>query len=272
MRNEAKRAARRAKSSPAFRIFARAGYAANGIVHGIIGVIVLVLALGGRGEGDQAGAFKAIVAVPIGFAALWLLAVALWGLAAWHAAEGLLARPDDDDARSILRKWWRRIAEWGQTLVFAALGLIAASVALGARPNSDAVAEGASRGILSIPGGPFMLGAIGLAIGVGGIAFVVMGVRRSFEGQLELPEGPIGVWVKTLGVAGFIAKGIALVVVGVLLLIAAVRVDPKAAGGLDGAIDALLRLPIGPWLAGLVGVGFLAYAVFCGFRARWARL
>lgn len=272
MRTEAKQAARKAESSSLFRILARAGYFAAGIVHGLVGVIVLILAFGGKGEGDQAGAYKAIVAVPVGFVALWVLAIALVALAAWHAAEGLLADGPPDDATSVATKWWRRVAEWGQALVFAALGLIAASVALGARPNADTAAEDASRGILSIPGGPFVLGAIGLGVGIGGVVFIVMGVGRSFEQQLDLPEGGLGATVKTLGIGGFIAKGIALVVVGVLLLIAAVRIEPKAAGGLDGAIDALLRLPIGPWLAGLVGVGFLAYAVFCGFRAWYARI
>ncbi|MET0861468.1 MAG: DUF1206 domain-containing protein, partial [Microbacterium sp.] len=84
--------------------------------------------------------------------------------------------------------------------------------------------------------------------------------------------GGIGPAVKTLGIVGFIAKGIALVIVGILLLVASVKVDPAAAGGLDGAMTALLALPYGPWLAGAVGVGLIAYGVFCFFRARFARL
>jgi hypothetical protein len=63
-----------------------------------------------------------------------------------------------------------------------------------------------------------------------------------------------------------------LVIIGVCLLVAGIRVDPLAAGGLEGAIEALLVLPLGPWMAGLVGVGFFAYAIFCVFRARYARL
>lgn len=280
---EAKHAARKVEASPTVRWLARSGYVANGVVHALVGVIALVLAFGGRGESDQAGAFKAIAAAPLGFAALWALAVALCALGAWHAAEGLLAHEvphddDDEDAeglakkKGLARKWGRRVAEWGQALVFLALGAIAASVAIGAKPSGDHAVEAVSRGVLSVPGGPFLLGLAGLGIGGGGVAFVVMGFLRSFENKMDLPDGPLGLSVKGLGVVGFIAKGLALIVVGVILVVAAVKTDPQAAGGLDGAMQALLELPVGPWIAGLVGVGFLAYAVFCAFRARYARI
>jgi hypothetical protein len=268
MRAEAKRAAESAESSAAFRGLARAGYVANGIVHALIAAIVFAVAFGGTGQTDQTGALNAIGAAPVGFVALWVLAVTLCALGLYHGAEGLLTR----DAPGTASKWGRRAAEWGQALVFLALGLIAASVALGARPDAEKAAEDASRGVLSLMGGPLLLGIVGVGVGVGGVTFIVMGARRSFENRVEVPGGKTGGLVKTLGVVGFIAKGVALVIVGVSLLVAAVTVEPIAAGGLEGAIQALLVLPLGPWMAGIVGIGFLAYAVFCVFRARYARL
>ncbi|BDV30195.1 DUF1206 domain-containing protein [Microbacterium terricola] len=272
MTDSVKDAAREAESSRTLHVLARAGYAANGLVHVLIGVLVLVVAFGGRSESDQAGAFKAVAAAPLGFAVLWVLAIALWALALWHAVEGVLAPARGGDAKGLARKWGVRVSEWGQALVFAALGVIAAAVALGARPDADEAAQGASRGVLAIPGGPFLLGAVGLGVGIGGVVFVVMGVRRSFENKMSIPSSPLGDGVKILGIVGFIAKGIALVVVGVLLLVSAVTVDPDAAAGLDGAIQALFDLPYGAWLAGVVGAGIIAYGVFCFFRAGFARL
>lgn len=263
----AKRAAREARSSPALRVLARGGYAANGVVHLLIGAIAIAIAMGGRGEGDQAGAFKAIGSAPLGFVGLWALALLLAALGVWHAANGLLAMRASD-----VKKWGVRIGEWGQAAVFLALGAIAASVALGARPNAEETAEDASRGVLNLPGGAILLGLVGLGIGIGGISFVVMGVLRSFHKKVDIPDSRFGTSVTALGVFGFIAKGIALLVVGVLLVIAAVRVDPGTAGGLDGAIDALVDMWAGPFAVGVVGVGFIAYALFCFFRARYARL
>lgn len=265
--SDARRIAREAESSATLKILARAGFAANGLVHLIIGVIVLVAASGGEGESDQAGAFRVIAEAPLGFAALWLLAVALWALGVWHLIEGVLA------ARGEPARTWRvRVSEWGQAAVFVALGVLAASVALGARPDADKAAQQVSRGVLVVPGGVVVLGLVGLGIGAAGIAFVVMGVRRSFEQKMSIPDTPVGAGVKIFGIVGFVAKGIALLVLGVLLVVATVRVDPDAAGGLDAAIDALIRLPYGPWLAGAVGGGLVVYGVFCILRAKYARL
>lgn len=267
MTSEARRVARKAESSRIFRLPARAGYVANGVMHVLIGSLILAVALGGSGESDQAGAFKALAAAPFGFVLLWILAAALWALALWHVLDGILAPRD-----STAQKWGRRISEWGQALAFLLIGLLAASVALGARPNADETAADVSRGVLFIPGGVFVLGAIGAGFAIAGIAFAVMGVRRSFVKKLALPQGPPGQAITVLGATGFIAKGLALLIVGVLLLVAAVKVDPDAAGGLDAAITALLEMPFGPALTLTIGTGLIVYGVFCGFRARYAKL
>lgn len=264
---DVKDAARTAESSTVLRVLARCGFAANGLVHILIGAIALVVAFGGDGDADQAGALKALAAAPLGFAVLWVLAAALWALAAWKVLDGILVR----DSRTI-RRWRLRLSQWGQAVVFGALGVLTASVALGARPDAEETAEQASRGVLSIPGGPFVLAAVGLAIGIAGVVFVVLGVRRSFEKKMRIPPGTWGNLVRALGVTGFIAKGVALAVVAVLLIVAAVRVDPDAAGGLDGAISALLGLALGPWIVGAVGVGLIAYGLFCFVRSRYERL
>ena len=87
MSSEVKQAARKAESSRTFRVAARSGFAANGFVHVLIGVLILVVAFGGDGETDQAGAFKAVAAAPAGFLALWVLAIALVALGVFHALE-----------------------------------------------------------------------------------------------------------------------------------------------------------------------------------------
>lgn len=262
----AKDAARDATTSTVFRVLARSGFAANGVVHILIGGIILAVATGTRAEADQVGAFKAIATAPLGFVALWVVAIALWALALWHVADGLLARGHRP------RKWGARVSEWSQALVFAGLGAVAAAVALGARPNAEETAEDASRGVLAIPGGVFLLGAVGAGFAVAGVVFVVMGLRRTFRNKVTIPHSGPGRSLAGLGAIGFVAKGVALGIIGILLLVAAVKVDPGAAGGLDGAVDGLLEFPFGRVLAGIVGVGLIAYGVFCIFRARYARL
>ena len=255
-----------------FELFARAGYVANGIVHILLGVLVLVIAFGGEVEGDQAGVLKAVAAAPLGFVLLWLIAAALWALGLWHAAEGLLARDLSGDTKGAAKKWGRRTSEWGQAVVFIGLGVIAAAVALGARPNAEEAAEEASRGLIDIPGGPIVLSLIGLGFAAAGVAFVAMGILRSFHNRMDIPDTAVGRGVTGLGIVGFIAKGVALAIVGVLLLVAALSTDAEVAGGIDGAVDAMLALALGPLIAGVVGAGFIAYGVFTVARARFARM
>ena len=254
------------------RGLARSGYVANGVLHILIGIIALVIANGGRGEGDQSGALKALASAPFGFVALWVLAVGLGALGVWFVFDGILPSNVRGGVDGAARKWGRRVAAWGKALVFLVLGVLAAAVALGARPNSEHAAESASRTTLSIPGGPVLLTVIGAAIAGGGVAFVVMGLRRSFRTQMSIPSGTAGTVVAALGVVGFVCKGLALGVVGVLLAIAVFTSDAKNAGGLDGAATATLTLPGGSWLVGGVGAGFIAYGLFCFLRARFARL
>ncbi|WP_075200819.1 DUF1206 domain-containing protein [Leucobacter celer] len=267
MPDSVKSAARAAERHPALRALARGGYVATGVVHLLVGVIALVVAWSRRGESDQAGALTAIADVPLGFLGLWVIAALLWALGAYHAIHGIAVRID-----SRPKRWGRRLAEWGQAAVFLAMGSLAAAVALGARPNAEQSAENAGRGVLAFPGGPFLLTTAGLAIGIGGIVFIVMGARRSFRARLDLPSGAAGHWISGLGAFGFIAKGIALVVICVLVCAAAVQDEPQLVSALDGAIRTLRELPAGPALVAAVGVGFVSYGVFCGFRARYAEL
>lgn len=268
----AKSAAREVRSSAAFEMVARAGYVANGIVHVLLGVIILVIAFRGYGEGDEAGALKAVAETPFGFVLLWLIAITLWALGVWRAAMGVLARDRTGDAEGRARKWGRRALEWGQALVFVALGVLAASVAVGVRPDGEETAEVASGGLLVVPGGSIVLAVVGVGIGVGGIVFGLVGIRRSFRERMSIPTGAPGRGITILGTIGYVAKGVALVIVGVLLVIASLTADAETAGGLDGAVDALLEVAFGPVLVGAVGVGFIAYGVFTMARARYARM
>ena len=280
MADAARSAARRVEASPLVRALARGGYAASGAVHVLIGLLVLTLAFGVSGEADQSGALRAIAGAPLGLAVLWIIAVLLWALALYHLIEAFVLRGGATEKTAALKTalttalttWGRRISEAGQAVVFAALGAVAASVALGARTEGNRSAEDASRGVLALPGGDIVLCLVGLGVAAGGVAFVVMGVMRSFEKKMSIPKDGVGPFVTTLGVVGYIAKGVALAIVGVLLVVAAVTSDASQAGGLDDAFDTLHGLFLGPVLVGLVGAGFVAYGLFLFFRARYARL
>ena len=78
--------------------------------------------------------------------------------------------------------------------------------------------------------------------------------------------------VVTLGRVGYIAKGVALGIVGVLFMLAAWHADESEATGLDGAMRTLKEGPAGTLLLSLVALGFIAFGVYCVVRTRYGKL
>jgi hypothetical protein len=72
--------------------------------------------------------------------------------------------------------------------------------------------------------------------------------------------------------AGYVAKGVALVVVGGLFVFAALQSDPEEATGLDGALKVVAEQSYGTVLLLLVALGLAAYGVYSFARARFARM
>lgn len=257
-----------AQDSPFFRTAARVGYVVLGIVHIVIGAIAASIAIGGRGgQADQSGAMEQIARVPFGMVILWIIFLGLTALGIWRITEAFLER--DPDAK---RRWGRRAKEVGTAVAYFAIAITALVYALGGRSDSSESTQTFSAQLLANPAGVVLLVAVGLLFLGIGIAFVVRGIRRSFEKQLSLPAGKAGTGIRVLGVVGYVAKGVAVAVVGVLFVVAALTHDPEKAGGLDGALRSLAELPFGRILLWLVGAGLVIYGVYCFARARYARL
>ncbi len=86
-----------------------------------------------------------------------------------------------------------------------------------------------------------------------------------------------GLWASGVAVgnhagrAGYIAKGIALGIVGVLFGWAAISYDPEKAGGLDMALRTLREQPGGPMLLTAVALGIACCGVYCFVWSRNAK-
>jgi hypothetical protein len=253
-RTSARSVARDASASPGFRAVARLGYAVNGLLHLLIGGIAIGVAVGVGGQSaDQSGALSQIV--------VGLLALALWGL-----LYGVLLPRGED------RKAGKRVSAAGKTVAYAAVAITALTFARGASTSSAQSSTSFSATLLSAPGGVVLLVVLGLAVvGIGGY-FVAKGVRGTFVRDIRMPTGSVGTATRALGRIGYIAKGIALAVVGILFVAGALTFNPGEATGLDGALKTLAALPFGTVILIAVGIGLIAYGVYCVLRARLAKL
>jgi type IV secretory pathway VirB2 component (pilin) len=107
-----------------------------------------------------------------------------------------------------------------------------------------------------------------VVIGVG-VYHVMKGWTKKF--LQDLAESP-GILATRAGVVGYVAKGVALAVVGVLFVSAAVQNSASKATGLDGALRSLRQQAVGPWLLTAVALGIAAYGVYSFARSRHARV
>lgn len=263
-----KSAASAAQNSRILEILARIGYVVLGIVHIVIGAIAISVAQGAGGEADQGGAMQQVASWPFGLFLLWVIGLGLFALAIWQIAEAFLVQESDTK-----KKWGYRVKYLGTAIAYTAIGATALVYALGGRSNSEQSTDTFSAQLLATPGGVFLIALVGLVILGVGAAFVYRGAKRKFEKHLMLPGSePTRKGILTLGTVGYIAKGIAVAIVGVLWVVAAVTADSEAAGGLDAALKSLAALPFGVFILWLVGAGLIVYGIFCFARARYAKM
>jgi hypothetical protein len=258
--------ATRLQNSRALKILARGGFAMNGLVHILIGGIALGVAFGGGGEADQGGALGSLAQTPGGTFTLWVVAIGLLALGLFQVLEAILVRGTDKDA------WTDRAKEGGKGVAYLAIGGSAAVYATGGSSDSSGQSQGLSSKLLAEPGGVFALILVALAIAAIGVYFIVKGLRKKFLSDIVEPQGPVTTAIEVLGVGGYVAKGIALVVVGALFGVAAITADPSASTGLDGALKSLVALPFGVVILSVVAIGLIFYGVYCFARAKYAQL
>jgi hypothetical protein len=257
-----------AEESSTVRMLARAGYAVLGILHVIIGAIAISVATGaGSGEADQSGAMKQLAQAPLGLAALWAIAIGLFALGVWQIVQTVRVRVETGT-----KKWAKRLTEASKGLTYFVLCGTALIFALGGRTSSSHASKSASAALIATPGGVFLIVAISLVVIGIAIGFLVRGITRRFRDDIRVPEPPLGTAVVVLGSTGYIAKGVALAIVGILFGVAALTSDSDKAGGMNGALKILTLLPFGELLLWIVGAGLIAYGLYCFARAPLARL
>jgi uncharacterized membrane protein len=265
--------AERAGDSRWLEQLARGGLGAYGLVHLLVAWLALQLAWGGGGrEADQSGALGTLARQPFGRPLLWVVALGLFALALWQAAEVLRLRQRLRSSGKERAKAVQKAVETVATAaVYLVLGILALRFALGSGQSSAAQQQQKTAGVFAWPGGRVLVCIVGLVLVVVGVRQIRQGVTKKFLKQLDLDSASARTRqvVTRLGQAGFPAKGIALALVGGLLGWAAITFDPSKSRGLDAALHTILAAPGGQVLLTLVAVGILAFGAFCFARARY---
>jgi hypothetical protein len=269
--NSARRNAWRVATSGPLETLFRIGFIGYGLLHLAVAWLAIQLVLGKpAGESDQAGAFHTLARQPFGRFLLIVVTVGLAAMALWQLLLAAVGHRDET-GRS---RTAERLASAGRTVFYLALAWTAYRVVTGVPTSSAQQSQNATAGVMAHPFGQFLVLLGGLAVLALGIGLVVYGAKRQFEKRLMTFRMNHGTWqaARRLGQVGYIAKGIAFGIVGLLLADAAVTHNPAKSRGLDAALRTLIAQPFGKLLLFLVAIGFAAFGIYCFFQVRYRKV
>ncbi|GAA3619716.1 DUF1206 domain-containing protein [Nonomuraea rosea] len=262
---EAKSAVRRAARSRTLDVLARVGLACRGVLYALVGVVAVQIAAGDRSEeADKAGAISTLAELPFGAVLLWIMTAGFGALTLWQSSEALSGGGKVID----------KVESVGRVAVYVLIIMTLLSILTSGHATSDDEKSQDLTGLLlGLPGGRFIVGALGLGLAVLGAYWVRQGLTKKF--RQELDRGRMSPRARTvmdrLGLGGYIARGAIGALAGAFVVQAAITVDPDKAGGIDATLRQFADTPAGPWLLGVVALGLLLFAGYCFGESRWRR-
>ncbi|MFI7607234.1 DUF1206 domain-containing protein [Micromonospora sp. NPDC049366] len=263
--------AARTADSRWLELLARAGFIGYGIVHLLFAWLALQIAFGkSADDGDQSGALRTLAAQPLGKFLVIATAVGLVAMAIWQALEAAAGHR----AERGRERTWERVASAGRTVVYLYFAWTAYKVFSDAKSNSADQQEALTGQAMHSSGGRWLVGLAGLVLAAIGVGLVVYGLIKRFEKHLKTTEMSPRTrrLARRLGIAGYVAKGVAYAIAGVLVIVAAVTYDPEKARGLDAALRTLREQSYGGLLLTLVALGIAAFGAFCFLQSRYRKV
>ncbi len=263
----------RATDSDAFEYTARAGFAASGVLHLLLGYIIGQLAFtggGGGGNADQSGALATLGNQTGGAILLWIAAVGLVALGLWRVAEAVIgSKPGERSGSKDDNPAWKRAKSLGLAIVNFAIAISAARFAMGSGQSSSQQNSGLSAQLMQSGWGKFLLIAVGLGVMAVGGYHIYKGASQKFLDDLRVAGGKA---ITAIGVTGYVAKGLVLAGAGLLVILATLQADPAKASGLDAAVKTLGQAPFGKFLLIAAALGIAAFGAYSFVRSRYSRM
>ena len=258
----------------------RVGWLAKGIVYVIAGYLALSVASKASGwsndpaTGDQeaspTGAIKTVAGSGAGTFLLWLLAIGMLLYAAWRVVSALM--PGGTDGESMVH----RIGYGVSAIVYTTFAISAIALARdsGKQQDGNQKVTDISSSVMEHSAGRWLLGIAGVVIIGVGLYRIYKGATMDVNDELDLggmsPER--AKWTRRLGAVGEIGRGVGIALVGFFIARAAIDYDANEATGLDGALRRLATESWGVIVVILIGIGFIAYGLFCATTFTHRRL
>lgn len=220
-------------------------------------------------EAGKTGVFQFILEQPYGKVLLAIVTVGMLCYTLWRFIQ---AFGDTEDKGTDAKGIGKRISYFFSGAVYGALAFTAAQLLLGnggGGSGSDS-RQTLARELLSQPFGQWLLGAV--AVGT-----MVMGIYqfyRAYSGkymskvQSQQLKPELRTSLVRAGLVGYIARGFVWLIIGYLLLRAALNSNFREAGSSSQAFQFVESSSYGSFLLGILALGLICYGVFMFVRAK----
>jgi hypothetical protein len=254
--------------------FAKAGLVAKGIVYCLVGLLAFMAAfeIGNSSSQDSSrnGVFSFVLEQPFGQVLLALIAVGLACYTGWRLIEAL---NDTSHKGSDAKGLATRIGYLFSGLVYGGLAYSAGRLVLGSGSSGGGgdMRQTFAREMLQQPFGQWLVGAVALGTVGMGIYQMYRGLSNKYKKKVR-NAGLSGDAERTMvkaGKVGYVARGVVWMIIGYLLLQAALKANANEAGGSSRAFQWLEDSTYGSFLLGAVALGLICYGVFMFMRAKY---
>ncbi|MGB7314680.1 MAG: DUF1206 domain-containing protein [Nodosilinea sp.] len=253
--------------------YARFGYAAKGVLYGVIGFLALLEALNvgsGKTVGSE-GVLQTVASQPYGKLMLGILAFSLVGYVVWRFIQAFV---DPENSSHEAKDIVRRIGYACSGLAYASLALSAIGILRSSSSGDGKTTQGWALTVMQQPFGRWLVGAGGLFFFGLGCYYFYRAIKAEFRKHMKLHEmsDTAKTWATIVGRVGVTARGIVYVVIGVFTMRAALAFDPSKIKTTEGVLAVFNQNPADEWILSILGIGFIAYGIHMCFQARYRRI
>jgi hypothetical protein len=254
--------------------FAKVGLVAKGIVYCLVGLLAFMAAFeigdSSTQNPSRNGVFSLVLEQPFGQVLLALIAVGLACYTGWRLIEAL---NDTSHKGSDAKGLATRIGYLFSGLVYGGLAYSAGRLVLGSGSSGGGgdMRQTFAREMLQQPFGQWLVGAVALGTVGMGIYQMYRGLSNKYKKKVR-NAGLSGDAERTMvkaGKVGYVARGVVWMIIGYLLLQAALKANANEAGGSSRAFQWLEDSTYGSFLLGAVALGLICYGVFMFMRAKY---
>lgn len=252
------------------KVLAKMGYAARGAIYVTIGVLTLMSVLGMQGEKTGSkGAILAIRDQPAGDIMLVILIAGLCGYVIWRSIQAIA---DADDHGLSPKGLVVRVALLISAVTHTVLAYWVTKLLLHeSDDSSDQSPSTMVANYLNDDMSTLVFGGVGVVLMLVGVAHLFKGYKSGFKKHMSLPK-ETHQWLTPVCQFGLIARGVVWLIIGWIVLRAAIAVGSSDEPGISDALQWLSDTPFGSWLIGIIALGLLAFGVYSFIESIYRRV